>query len=111
MLGIWHTYKQLNLLIWHRFLRFFLAGAMHALNPNTKVFVKPKLIYLVSVFTSLRNVWPHIKTAWSAAYANIPSSHPVQRQQLLSLKDLFTFWIPLVSLHYQHITSRHDHVL
>jgi hypothetical protein len=98
MLGIWHTYKQLNLLIWHRFLRHFLVGAMHALNKDSKVFIKPKLIFLVSMFSSLRHVWPKIKDIWLTTFNSIPVTETLRRTQLLSLKDLFTFWIPLVSV-------------
>lgn len=110
MLGIWHTYKQLNMLVWHRFLRYFLAGAIHALNKDSKVFIKPKLIYLVSMFSSLRQVWPSIERYWSNAFNSLPASQTTARSQLLSLKDLFTFRIPLVCIRV-HICVRCIHTL
>ena len=51
-MGFWHTYKQLNLLLWRNY-EFFFGKLYHAIFPTTKVIIKPPLVHLEQFYTWL----------------------------------------------------------
>lgn len=104
-LGLWHTYKQLNLLLWKTFLSQFFGSLYHVICPSQLVFIKPTLTQVIVFLTMLRLCYPSIATTLEESLNYLKSKPPFHPHlkflpYLLNFKDIFTFWIPLVSSYY-----------
>jgi hypothetical protein len=51
VLGFWHTYKELSIVIWKSGLRTLFGPIYHEFYPQAKIFSKPKLGHLETFFT------------------------------------------------------------
>lgn len=102
-LGVWHTYKQLNLMLWKRFMSTFLGPLFHVVCPDQLVFAKPALAQLAVTITMVRMTYNDAvrrkldQSIQRAEQLAGEGSHVAQIKHLYSLRDLLRFWIPLVS--------------
>jgi hypothetical protein len=96
VLGLWHPYKQANLVIWKRFGRSFLARMFHTLFPGKLFFNKPKLRAIVGHFNVLRLAYKQIKKPLKEALA-MSGLNKHQAGYLQNMQALFEFYIPVVS--------------
>ena len=94
-LGLWHPYKAAMEAVWKRFLPSFFAPAFHALFPDAQCFLKPKLVSITVFFTYMRLLYPGIQSTLYEAIED-SSLSAEKRENLLALRDVFEFFIPMV---------------
>ncbi len=98
MLGIWHPYKDANMLLWKRFGHTFLAPLFHILYPAGIFHTKsPRLTSILSLLSLVRLSYPK----WRANLIEVMECDDVHRElkgHLRNLWDLCEFFIPTVSV-------------
>lgn len=95
LMGIWHPYKQANMLLWQRFGHLYLARLFHALYPTGKYFPKPRLTHILSLLTIFRLSFP----AWRPKLVELLESDNcslAMRPHAQNLLDLGDFFVPEV---------------
>ena len=97
-LGLWHNYKQANMLLFGRLADSWFAGCFHALFPNKAFYPRPRhLSAIVTLFTYVRLAYPSIKhqLEQSLSRDDLPNAH---RNMLLNLQVTCEFFIPVVRI-------------
>ncbi len=95
-MGIWHPYKDANILIWRRFGYSFLARLFHTLYPDGIYSDKPRLTQVLSLLTTVRLSYPK----WKPQLDNLRETAGLDRKltgHIRNLHDLCEFYIPTVS--------------
>lgn len=111
-LGVWHTYKQLNIMIWKRFLHTFLGTLFHTIAPGQMIFQKPALAQIGVILTMVRLCYnPRFQAKLDACIMKAEADaanhiHVAQLTHLKNFRDLFRYWIPLVSFNKDHIYQK-----
>ena len=107
-LALWHTYKHACMHIWHTYSRELLAGLYHQLFPSG-IFKRKESLSCISVILSMVRIgYPLFKPDLDRALARSDLSTDA-KHFLFNLKDLYSFYIPVVSWTtqsnmYHHVT-------
>ena len=97
LLGLWHSYKQANFLIWRRFASTIMAPLFHNLFPTSQFFIKPTtLTQIVNLLTIIRMAYPDFREALLAAIDDVNIDRE-NRVMAVNLRDLCEFFIPVVT--------------
>ena len=96
-LGLWHTFKMANIVIFKAFSKSFMAPLFHHIIPGHQFYEPPsRLIQIQEWFCHLRLSYdPAMKAKMERCFATERMAGP-HRKLLHSLQDLLTFYIPAV---------------
>lgn len=97
ILGTWHPYKLATENLYYKFLGTFLGPAFHALCPDYKIYVKPKLSQLENFFSMLSCAYPYFRPLLMMAFRRANGQNQFD-SDLQNLHDFFEFFLPLVCL-------------
>ncbi len=97
MMGVWHQYKDANMLIWREFGYSFLGPLFHALYPGGKFFKKPRLTQALSLLSIVRLSYP----SWRKQLMKLSDDPQLDRKlmgHVTNLVDLCEYFIPTVNV-------------
>jgi hypothetical protein len=100
-LGLWHSYKQANQLLWSAGAFDFWIGLHLDMFPNQNIYPKRKLFKSVCWFNLIRMSYP----MWQAeldAIIEITPETDVMSNHMLNLRAFMEFFIPAVSECFDH---------
>ena len=97
VLGFWHPYKELCILIWRNYYWLF-APIYHLLWNDKKILVKPKLYHLEQIYTWFMIAWSDDDIGnLITNYMNRITEYPATIQHYLkNIQLLFTYYLPML---------------
>ena len=98
-LGIWHTYKQANAVVWSHWSSTIFAPLSYDLVGNANFKQKPRLKTIATFLTYVRLAYPAFKANLDSALKKMKrrGDNRVAMSHLRDLKKLVEFFIPVVS--------------
>lgn len=96
LFGPWHAMKQAATDVWRTFHHTLIAPAFHSLFPHRLCIAAPKLSLILSFFSYLHYVYPHIRSTLNKAIATAISTGSEYATDLKNMRDFFQFYIPIV---------------
>jgi hypothetical protein len=107
ILGFWHTYKQMNLMMYKCFAYPFIGALFHHLYPSTIFFEHPKRLgSIVTILSYVRLAYPLFKNDLAQAIQKLKTAEFLNENalnHLLNLRAFVCFFIPAVRACIHHM--------
>ena len=103
-LGTWHPYKQACTVVWQHWAQRIFGPLWNHLIPGANFMSKARLPSICTLLTYVRLAYPHFKRQLSSAIrtsrARVTDNEVVAFTNLVDLKKLCEYFIPVVSMNF-----------
>lgn len=102
-LGLWHIYKQAQLVVWSYCASFFFGPLFHALFPGQTFNWRPKHKWLTWMLSLVRLAWGHVKADFNRVW-NTVAIDDISKRYMQNLFLLCEYFLPVVITNFSFIT-------